>query len=180
MLIFPAIFLWLVAVIVIIMGLSDQRSLYWKWQAWRYRDPEAHEPSERAYDRQRGRSLFGAGMCVIAGFVMLSLNGSLIKDQSEVRSAAESVASDIDGTSPQLISPFSVSEEIYDAMRDIRGVKMEQIWGAWSGDEQRYEFTNDQGDNPVCLIVDSDSQADLLSEELWRTTITTSVQDGKC
>ncbi|MBX9395739.1 hypothetical protein K4749_19575 [Streptomyces sp. TRM72054] len=35
------------------MGLADQKALWWHFQARRFSDPEAHEPSESGYRARR-------------------------------------------------------------------------------------------------------------------------------
>ncbi|MFF7446814.1 MULTISPECIES: hypothetical protein [unclassified Streptomyces] len=46
------IFLVLIALWLGGMGLADQKALWWRFQARRFSDPEANEPSEAGY---RGR-----------------------------------------------------------------------------------------------------------------------------
>jgi hypothetical protein len=38
-----------VAALFVALGLADQRKLYWRLSSWRYRNPEANEPSDTAY-----------------------------------------------------------------------------------------------------------------------------------
>ncbi|MEV6618050.1 hypothetical protein AB0N31_30155 [Streptomyces sp. NPDC051051] len=47
------IFLLLPAVVLAGLGSADQRALWWRLQAKRFRDPAANEPSDSAYRSQR-------------------------------------------------------------------------------------------------------------------------------
>ena len=45
--------------------LSDPEALWWSTEAWRYRDPEANEPSERQYAANRGVGCFMVVLALI-------------------------------------------------------------------------------------------------------------------
>ena len=45
--------------------LSDPEALWWSTEAWRYRDPEANEPSERQYAANRGVGCFMVMLALI-------------------------------------------------------------------------------------------------------------------
>ena len=45
--------------------LSDPEALWWSTEAWRYRDPEANEPSERQYAANRGAGCFMVVLALI-------------------------------------------------------------------------------------------------------------------
>ncbi|MEU0678179.1 hypothetical protein ABZ330_36050 [Streptomyces sp. NPDC006172] len=47
------IFMTLLAVALAGLGAADQRALWWRFQARRFRDPAANEPSDSAYRSQR-------------------------------------------------------------------------------------------------------------------------------
>ncbi|MEU4046580.1 hypothetical protein ACK389_28950 [Streptomyces antibioticus] len=47
------VFLILLALVLVGLGAADQRALWWRFQARRFRDPEANEPSDAAYPSQR-------------------------------------------------------------------------------------------------------------------------------
>ena len=47
------IFLLLLAVVLAGLGAADQRALWWRFQAHRFRDPAANEPSDSAYRSKR-------------------------------------------------------------------------------------------------------------------------------
>ncbi|WP_448317945.1 hypothetical protein [Streptomyces sp. CO7] len=56
----------LVALIPGVLGLLDQKKMWWRFQAKNYAHPEHNEPSEGAYRRQRV-----ALVCCSLGFVAL-------------------------------------------------------------------------------------------------------------
>ncbi|MFE8017856.1 hypothetical protein [Streptomyces antibioticus] len=47
------VFLILLALVLVGLGAADQRALWWRFQARRFRDPAANEPSDSAYRSQR-------------------------------------------------------------------------------------------------------------------------------
>lgn len=56
------VFLVLIALWLGVMGLVDQKALWWRFQARRFSDPEANEPSEAGY---RGRRVLLLSMAVL-------------------------------------------------------------------------------------------------------------------
>ncbi|WP_189713670.1 hypothetical protein [Streptomyces phaeofaciens] len=47
------VFLILLALVLVGLGAADQRALWWRFQARRFRDPEANEPSDSEYRSKR-------------------------------------------------------------------------------------------------------------------------------
>ncbi|MEV6316490.1 hypothetical protein [Streptomyces sp. NPDC051776] len=43
------VFLTVMTAVFLAAGLADQQKLWWRFQARRFRHPEAHEPSESGY-----------------------------------------------------------------------------------------------------------------------------------
>jgi hypothetical protein len=61
------ILLVLLALWLGVMGLMDQQKLWWRFQAHRFRDPTANEPSDSAYRARRMWLLvLAVGMLVMA------------------------------------------------------------------------------------------------------------------
>ncbi|MFI1711376.1 hypothetical protein [Streptomyces griseoruber] len=91
-----AVFFFLVAALFIALGVVDQRKLYWRFAAWRYRNPEANEPSDRAFAWQRGVLFVAAGVMAFQGCSVVRAvdKGSWSRD--ELRQAVEQAASDLE------------------------------------------------------------------------------------
>ncbi|GAA3800268.1 hypothetical protein [Streptomyces chiangmaiensis] len=51
------------------MGLADQQALWWRFQARRFGDPEAHEPSEAGYRARRALLLSLAVVILVIAVV---------------------------------------------------------------------------------------------------------------
>lgn len=62
------IFLLMLALVPAGLGSADQRALWWRFQAKRFRDPAANEPSDSAYRSQRVvaflRAAFMVGLAI--------------------------------------------------------------------------------------------------------------------
>lgn len=58
------IFVLLLALVLAGLGSADQRALWWRFQAKRFRDPAANEPSDSAYRSQRVLVLLCAAVMV--------------------------------------------------------------------------------------------------------------------
>jgi hypothetical protein len=63
---------WLIIFIImalgcVALGLADQRKLWWRFRARRYRNPEANEPSDAALTGQRVVYFVGAALLVFSG-----------------------------------------------------------------------------------------------------------------
>ncbi|MGV9943825.1 hypothetical protein [Streptomyces sp. NPDC003401] len=52
------------ALVMIGLGSADQRALWWRFQAKRFRDPAANEPSDSAYRSQRVVAFLCAALMV--------------------------------------------------------------------------------------------------------------------
>lgn len=58
------IFVLLLALVLAGLGSADQRALWWRFQARRFRDPAANEPSDSAFRSQRIMVLLCAAFLV--------------------------------------------------------------------------------------------------------------------
>ncbi|MFJ4696262.1 hypothetical protein [Streptomyces sp. NPDC088766] len=58
------VFLLLLALVMAGLGSADQRALWWRFQAKRFRDPAANEPSDSAYRSQRVAAFLCAAFMV--------------------------------------------------------------------------------------------------------------------
>lgn len=52
--------LWALSAVTLLLACADPKRIYWSLQAWRYRRPEANEPSGAGYEVQRGRYVIAA------------------------------------------------------------------------------------------------------------------------
>ncbi|MFS2294144.1 MAG: hypothetical protein FWJ90_15870 [Actinomadura sp.] len=168
-----------IAIVLFLLGCMDQRKLYWKTAAWQYRNPEANEPSDAALGLNRvGLFAAAVGMLVCAGIVH-SADAASTYSTSEVSSVAYSVASELNrGDQSGLASSYSTSSEVYEAVNEKGNgnVEIRSVGG------DRYELTNRDGENPVCLTVKVDHDLNLGSTAggPWSHSISTSVDEGPC
>ena len=165
------------AAICFVLGCVNQRKLYWSLAAWQYRSPEAHEPSDAALAVSR-LSLFTSAvvLLVFAGIVHDVYRAS-VYSTAEVRSVAYSAAAELNkGTESGIGSSYSTTSDVYDAVNE-HGNGNVKIRSAGA---EKYELTNREGKNPVCLTVAVDNQLNLGSSQPWRHSVRTSVTDGPC
>lgn len=170
------IVLFVLAVPMFVLGMMNQRKLWWKIAAWRYKDPSTHEPSETFNTWNRFGYFFGGGVMVVMGFVFLSMIGSYTFDASGVRSHADQAASVLEEEEPAF--SFGPTEsEIEWALEQVApsgALRLEERGDSEDGDD-RYEITNRNGEHPVCLTVGTEGG---LTDEDPETTAT--VDEGPC
>jgi len=70
-----------VLIAVGIWGVVNPRSLYWTLHAWKYRNPEANEPSDVSYGLTRVSSLVGVVILGVAGVFFFGLSGEQAQAQ---------------------------------------------------------------------------------------------------
>ncbi|MFG2087459.1 MULTISPECIES: hypothetical protein [unclassified Spirillospora] len=155
----------------------DQQKVWWKTTAWRYRNPEANEPSDTALGMQRVAFFVIAIMFLgIAGIVKAADNANDYST-ARVRVVAQTLETRLDqGTIADLRSSFgSTSDlnEVVQAEGDGK-VKIRAV-----GDDQ-YELTNRKGENPVCLTLTFDNQPHHRGDQPFNNPIITSLNDGPC
>lgn len=88
------VFFFILAVVMVVLGCLDQRMLWWKMAAWRYRNPHAQEPSDGMLSFSRVSYFFGAAILVVFGIIMAGSDTGGTWDQGRVRSSVESAAGD--------------------------------------------------------------------------------------
>jgi hypothetical protein len=102
------------------LAFTDQRALWQRFEAWRYRSPEANEPSDAAY---AGRRVGLAVLAVLVGMCAVGLwraADTLSWSGGEVRDAAEDAASALGDDGPVLVGPVtfdSFEPYLEDALR---------------------------------------------------------------
>ncbi|WP_405890597.1 hypothetical protein OG427_23815 [Streptomyces sp. NBC_00133] len=86
------IFFFVAAALFVALGLADQRKLYWKLSSWRYRNPEANEPSDTAYTIGRVVVFAAAGIMLFQGCSAMSFADETSWSKSEFKEAVQSAA----------------------------------------------------------------------------------------
>ncbi|MEU2430516.1 hypothetical protein ABZ611_13590 [Streptomyces sp. NPDC007861] len=169
----------------VVLGCVDQRRLYWRFTAWRYRNPEANEPSDAAYNR--GRIL----AFVIAGAMLFSACGAMnFADDSSwssgelgdvVEAAAESIEAETHSTSG---GASTVEEALRDAAEGEGPYYKLHVETAGS---DRYLVSTDTGEYPFCLSMTSSESggfavpgADGSTTVVPEYALAVSVDEGRC
>lgn len=168
-----------IAIVLFVLGCMDQRKLYWKASAWQYRNPEANEPSDAALGLNRVGLFAGAVAMLVCAGIVHSADAASTYSTAEVSSVAHSVASELNrGGQPGLASPYGTSSEVYEAVNEKGNGNVE----VRSAGGDRYELTNGDGENPVCLTVKVDHDLNLgrTGGRPWSHSISTSVDEGPC
>lgn len=151
------VFLALLALVLLLMGLSDQRRMWWRFQARRFRDPAANEPSDSAYRGQRILLL-----CVAAGVAGVSVYtfSSVVEfgpDHDEVVERVRSAAEDLESSNGKYRFPGAGDDEGSWAAYinpPLRGPETDDpvaVFVSGSGDVERYRVAAPDGE--VCLTV---------------------------
>ncbi|MFC4056936.1 hypothetical protein ACFOWE_01430 [Planomonospora corallina] len=158
---FVSITLWILSAILAVMGCLDQSKLYWKFDAPRYRHPEANEPSDRAYATERAGMFAAAAFFAGFGFFFFFFFAAGPYSASEVREVAEHVAAEARRDPDDLL---------YSLRREVNALDRGALSVTHLSDH-RYELTNNGGEFRVCLSArpaTSDRPADV------------TVTDGRC
>jgi hypothetical protein len=165
----------IVAAFLFVLGCMDQRKLYWKTSAWKYRDPEANEPSDSALAMNRfGLFAVAVAFLVIAGIVHAA-DEARDYSTARVKAVAYAVASRLDeGPRAGLGSSLDTRSDVFDAVRD-EGDGNVRIRSTNGG----FELTNREGRNPVCLTVAVDTSPGPIGGPRSHS-VSTTVDEGRC
>jgi hypothetical protein len=169
------VFALVMALVFFVLGCMGQRKLFWNTQAWRYRNPEAHEPSDAALGSSRAWRFVGAAVMLAAAGLVKTADNARTYSTEQVRSVAEAAASRLEEPStPGLSSSFDPT--VYDIVNDEGdgNVKVR------SAGTDKYELTNRKGKHPVCLTAKTEDHLDLGSDAPWSHSTSTSVEAGRC
>ncbi|MEU5595981.1 hypothetical protein [Streptomyces sp. NPDC020298] len=113
-----AVLFFLLAAALAALGLADQRKLYWRFAAWRFRNPEANEPSDAAFAWQRGVLFVAAAVIVFQGCSAMDSANKASWSEEELRQAVARAASSLEDE-PQVSAPAEdYSGMIEDAVVD--------------------------------------------------------------
>ena len=173
------------AALLAVAACGDQRKRWWKRHAWRYRDPQACEPSDAALVAWRVVKLAAAAVLVAGIFV---LNGPVraasAYDQREVWAVALQAAAGLDG--PIQDNELAILERAREAVGGAAGDRAEFVEGSgiFVQDGLKYslttfEITNADGDHPVCLTVFPDRLPESTAE-VAKIATETWMAEGRC
>ncbi|MUL81074.1 MULTISPECIES: DUF6199 family natural product biosynthesis protein [unclassified Mycolicibacterium] len=87
----PAIFIMIIGVLVGALMVAAPRGIWWATQSWRFRHPEANEPSALSYAMTRVGGVFVIVVALVLGAMLISndLSKSAGDKQREQRRAAK-------------------------------------------------------------------------------------------
>ncbi|PVE10167.1 hypothetical protein [Streptomyces scopuliridis] len=166
-------FLALLALVLLLMGLSDQRRMWWRFQARRFRDPAANEPSDSAYRGQR-ITLLSVGAVVAATSVYaFSTMVEFGPDHDEILERVRTAADELENSNGQYKFPGAGENDGSWAEyinSDLRGPEADDpiaVLVSRSGDVERYRVAAPDGD--VCITVTARPRAgepDPVTEDL--------------
>lgn len=168
------------AAVFFALGCMNQRKAYWFFAAWKYRKPEANEPSGAALGVNRIAFFVGSGALLVVAAVFNGIDdANAAYSTAEVRSVAESAKSELDqGSEIEIDVSFLPTYDLYEAVKTHGGTDVVLR----SVGEGKYELTNRLGENPVCLTVEVDDEPSPGGPGERRRTRSkiTSIDDGPC
>ncbi|MCO6010439.1 hypothetical protein NE236_36320 [Actinoallomurus purpureus] len=166
---FWPIIVGLMAVGMAILGFQEQRTLWWRFQARWYANPEANEPSDSAFIAQRAVCFIVAAFMAFGAFQLYRIQDSVSWSGSEVRVAADQAARALQSDSvliESLDKDGVFTSYVESAVRDAAEAKKNHVMLAVSRDEaqrspggsqskkiiERYGITA-KGEHAVCMTV---------------------------
>ncbi|MGW2702669.1 hypothetical protein [Streptomyces sp. NPDC001340] len=155
-----AVFFFLFAAVVTALGLANQRKLYWRFAAWRFRNPEANEPSDAAFAWQRGLLFVGAAVLVFQGCSAMSDADKNSWDAAELRQAVTHAASALEDD-PQVNAPSEdysqlIKDEVAGAGEDMGPSYAVDVEASDVNSESKagdYVVTADGTDAVFCMTI---------------------------
>ncbi|WP_228001181.1 hypothetical protein [Nocardia australiensis] len=183
--------LGLLAAVLVVAACGDQRRRWWKRHAWRYRDPQACEPSDAALVAWRVAKLVAAAVLVAGTFVVNGpVRSAFAYDQRDVWAVAVQAAARLNGRTQDNITEVALTQRARRVVADAAGdrARFKEGTGTFMEDRPKYslkysvntfEITNADGDHPVCLTVFADRLPESTAEVAKITTETT-MTEGRC
>ncbi|MEU9365984.1 hypothetical protein AB0D71_14760 [Streptomyces avermitilis] len=149
------VFFFVAAALFAALGLADQRKLYWRFAARRYRNPEANEPSDSAYAWQRVLIFIAAAVMAFQGFKALDFADDSSWSAGELGQAVEQAASALE-EEPRIDDEYSdysdlIEQEVEDAGEGMGPGYAVNVESADSRDD--YEITAEGTDVAYCMSV---------------------------
>lgn len=150
------IFFFLLAAVLAALGLADQRKLYWRFTAWRFRNPSANEPSGAAFAWQRGVLFAAAAVMVFQGCKALGFADSNSWSGNELRQAVNKAASAMEEET-EIDSPSDdysdlIESKVTDAGQNMGPSYAVDVEAAEPG-EDGYVITADGTDAVFCMRI---------------------------
>ncbi|MEU7167924.1 hypothetical protein AB0A70_25315 [Streptomyces morookaense] len=156
-----AIGCWGLAAVFILLAWVNPRVIYWGARAWRYRNPEANEPSPAAYTTQRIGSCLSAAVLTVMGFVLMHWEDQSTYNAGDVKNSADQVAEQV---GRETASRSSILQPDYylavdTAMRKVTGNELGDLQfrsaGRTASGGEQFTISSTKTGNPYCLIVEA-------------------------
>ncbi|MFD7136030.1 hypothetical protein [Streptomyces sp. NPDC059894] len=151
-----AVFFFLVAAVCTALALVDQRKLNRRLAAWRYRNPGANAPSDRALAWQRVVLFSAAGVMAFQGCDVVNASDKNSWNQEELRQAVKQAASRLE-EEPHLDDRYSdfsylIESEVGDAGKGEGPAYALEVETAGAG-SNKYTITADGVDESFCMRI---------------------------
>ncbi|MFG2379878.1 hypothetical protein [Streptomyces avermitilis] len=149
------VFFFVAAALFTALGLADQRKMYWRFAARRYRNPEANEPSDSAYAWQRVLIFVAAAVMAFQGFRALDFADDHSWSAGELGQAVEQAASTLE-EEPHIDDEYAdysdlIEQEVEDAGEGMGPGYAVTVESADSQDD--YEITAEGTDAVYCMRI---------------------------
>ena len=175
------ILLVVLAIAFVLWACANQRRLWWSTHAWRYRSPEASEPSDRALRVARLTKLVLAALLVGGAFLVDGpIRTATLYDQRDVWSVALQAAGRLDQRPQANVQETDVRKRAEEAIAAAGADKVRfRHSGSLAAEGLPFDITNTAGDHPVCLTVYAERLPESSAVRSWIRT-TTTLSDGLC
>ena len=183
MLTYLTVGLSVLAAVLLIAACMNQRKLWWSTRAWRYKDPDAFEPTKTALIVGRVAKLVAAAV-LVAGAVLVNgpVRDSTLYDQRDVWSVAVQASADLKGRPMVNLNEYALQKWVAKTVTDAAGDQAraeEKKASALLSSGLPFEITNVEGDHPVCVTVYADRLPESTATRSL-VTVSTSIDQGRC
>lgn len=180
----PTSALIVLSALAAVLGIAacwNQRKLWWRTQAWRFRDPGANEPSDAALAAGRVVKLVTAGILVAGAFLVNGpIRDATVYDRRDVWLVAVQAAARLEGRPLKNVREIDLWEKARTAVSAAAGDRAQfKETGVLSAAGLNYEITNTRGEHPVCLTVFADRLPESTALNA-KVAVTTAMKDGRC
>ncbi|MET9620799.1 MULTISPECIES: hypothetical protein [unclassified Streptomyces] len=181
---------FVLAAVFVVLGCVDQRRLYWRLSAWRYRDPAANEPSDAANRVGRFAALLLAGVWVFAGCRAMDFADGDSWTREEMRTVVVAAAETIEADAhPSGATDSMLTEALRDASEGEGPYYRLDVStaDAREGEGDRFQVSTTDGEFPFCLAFTKKESggfavpgADGSTTVVPEYDLTSSVDEGTC